>query len=196
MSEYLHPGYLIIVVWALWVISWLIAAVWSSRPAARPGFSAELPYRVVTAIGALLMAGGRHYFPSWPQLWPITEASSWIALAAVLGGVAFTWWARLALGMLWSSNVTRKEGHQIVDTGPYGIVRHPIYTGILFAIYATALFLGRIECLIGAALMTLGFYMKARLEEGFLVAGLGEAAYADYKKRVPMLVPFAKGWGG
>ncbi|HVY84389.1 MAG TPA: isoprenylcysteine carboxylmethyltransferase family protein, partial [Caulobacterales bacterium] len=108
---------------------------------------------------------------------------------------AFAWWARVTLGALWSGNVTRKEDHRIVDTGPYGVVRHPIYTGILLGVWGTALFLGRWETLLGALLMTIGFWLKAKLEESFLVAGLGEAAYADYKRRVPMLLPLAKGWG-
>ncbi|MES1198369.1 MAG: isoprenylcysteine carboxylmethyltransferase family protein [Pseudomonadota bacterium] len=195
MSDFLHPGYLLIVVWVLWVISWILAAVWSSRAVARPKLGEELPSRLITVIGALLMTG-RFQLSSLPQLWGLSDIGAWLALAAVLVGIAFTWWARVTLGALWSGNVTRKEDHKIIDTGPYGLVRHPIYTGILFALWATALFLGRIECLLGAALMSIGFFLKARLEESFLVAGLGEAAYADYKKRVPMLVPFVKGWGG
>src|SRR5438445_12979167 len=48
------------------------------------------------------------------------------------------WWARIHLGRLWSSNVTRKKNHHVVDSGPYGIVRHPIYTGVIVASIATA----------------------------------------------------------
>ncbi|MES1158506.1 MAG: isoprenylcysteine carboxylmethyltransferase family protein [Terricaulis silvestris] len=194
MSDYLHPGYALIVVWIAWVISWFAAALWSSRVAARPPIAQEIPNRLFTIAGAVLMTG-RIHFPGWPQLWAYDDLKAWIALAILICGVAFTWWARITLGALWSGDVTRKEDHRIVDTGPYGIVRHPIYTGILAGIWGTAYFLGRYECFLGALLMTIGFWLKARLEERFLVAGLGEAAYADYKRRVPMLLPLAKGWG-
>ncbi|HVY86603.1 MAG TPA: isoprenylcysteine carboxylmethyltransferase family protein [Caulobacterales bacterium] len=194
MSAYLHPGYLLIVIWVLWAASWIIASVWSSRVAARPSLARELPNRACTIIGAILLTG-RYHFPGWPQLWALSDTDAWFALAALLGGIAFAWWARVTLGALWSGNVTRKEDHRIVDTGPYGVVRHPIYTGILLGVWGTALFLGRWETLLGALLMTIGFWLKAKLEESFLVAGLGEAAYADYKRRVPMLLPLAKGWG-
>lgn len=56
-----------------------------------------------------------------------------IRIAVMIAGFAFCWWARIHLGRLWSMRVTKKEGHHVVDTGPYGVVRHPIYTGILVA---------------------------------------------------------------
>src|SRR5262245_7695335 len=99
------------------------------------------------------------------------------------------WWARIHLGQLWSSSVTRKEHHRVVDTGPYAIVRHPIYTGLLLAIIGTVLLRGTIISLTGSALMAAGIYIKARLEEEFLHQQLGEP-YDAYARRVPMLVPF------
>jgi protein-S-isoprenylcysteine O-methyltransferase Ste14 len=105
-------------------------------------------------------------------------------------GFAFTWWARVTLGDLWSSAVSRKENHVIIETGPYRLVRHPIYTGLIAAAFATAVEVGSAQALISAALMSFGFWMKARLEERFLMAQLGEASYAAYRRRTPMLAPF------
>jgi protein-S-isoprenylcysteine O-methyltransferase Ste14 len=73
---------------------------------------------------------------------------------------------------------------------PYGIVRHPIYTGILLAILATMAAKGTIPAVAGALVIILGLWMKARLEEGFLREQLGADAYDAYRRRVPMLVPF------
>jgi protein-S-isoprenylcysteine O-methyltransferase Ste14 len=112
-------------------------------------------------------------------------------VAAAIAGFAFTAWARIHLGRLWSSSVSRKADHHIIDTGPYGIVRHPIYTGIIAASAATAAQRGTAEAWLGMALMTLGWYIKARLEERFLRDELGADAYGAYARRVPMLVPFA-----
>jgi protein-S-isoprenylcysteine O-methyltransferase Ste14 len=109
--------------------------------------------------------------------------------AITLAGCLFTWWARLHLGALWSGAITRKTDHRVVDTGPYRFVRHPIYTGIIVACYATAIAKGTTIALAGASIMLLGWYLKARLEEQFLRAELGANAYDAYASRVPMLLP-------
>ena len=100
------------------------------------------------------------------------------------------WWARLHLGRLWSSGVTRKDGHHIVDSGPYAIVRHPIYTGLIGATAAAAIQAGTVAALAGVAVLSLGFWIKARLEERFLRGELGAEAYDSYRRRVPMLIWF------
>jgi protein-S-isoprenylcysteine O-methyltransferase Ste14 len=69
-------------------------------------------------------------------------------------------------------------------------VRHPIFTGLDAAAIALGLLSGRILPMIGAALIVLGCWIKARLEERFLRGELGEAAYDAYAARTPMLVPF------
>jgi protein-S-isoprenylcysteine O-methyltransferase Ste14 len=125
------------------------------------------------------------------QLWDVPETIAWGAPVLAGCGFAFAWWARLHLGALWSSSVTRKEDHRIVDSGPYGIVRHPIYTGMLIGTLALVAVSGRVLALAGFAILALGIYIKARLEERFLSAELGADAYLAYRSRVPMLVPGA-----
>jgi hypothetical protein len=100
-------------------------------------------------------------------------------------GLTFTWWARFYLGRLWSSSVTRKADHHVVDTGPYAIVRHPIYTGIIAALYATALLKASPLGIAGVILMTYGFWLTAKLEERFLSEQLGVEAYGAYRRKVP-----------
>ena len=107
-------------------------------------------------------------------------------------GFAFCWWARIHLGLLWSGRVTKKADHHIVETGPYALVRHPIYTGLLLAIGATMVAKGTLYGVAGAAAIMLSIAMKARLEERFLRNELGSAAYDGYARRVPMLVPFLR----
>jgi protein-S-isoprenylcysteine O-methyltransferase Ste14 len=115
---------------------------------------------------------------------------SWAMVGLTFVGFAFAWWARIHLGRLWSGRITRKEGHHVVDTGPYALVRHPIYTGILLSGIATAVALGAVHAYIGAFLLIVGYWMKARIEENWLREQLGPADYDAYRKRVPMLVPF------
>jgi protein-S-isoprenylcysteine O-methyltransferase Ste14 len=136
------------------------------------------------------MQAGYYRAISGPRLWGLPQAVSWGLTALVLFGIAFTWWARLTLGDLWSGSVSRKEGHVVVQTGPYRLVRHPIYTGLIVAAWALAIQIGATVSLVGAGLITLGFWIKARLEERFLSAELGPGAYADYRRLTPMLIPF------
>ena len=112
--------------------------------------------------------------------------------ALVVAGLAFAWWARLHLGSLWSSSVTKKADHRIVDTGPYRLVRHPIYTGFLLSIAATAGQLGTAYAVAGVLFFVAGFWIKARLEERFLRVELGEGDYDAYRRRVPMLLPLGR----
>jgi protein-S-isoprenylcysteine O-methyltransferase Ste14 len=190
------PHVAIAALWVAWVCSWGLAAVWTRRTQARPPFGEILLYNVPTAAGALLLFVGANAALRWPELalmlrlWRLQTWAGWALVVMTAAGFAFTWWARVTLGDLWSSAVSRKEGHVIVEKGPYGLVRHPIYTGLILAAFATAIDVGTVQALAGATLMSLGFWMKARLEERFLTAQLGEAAYADYRRRTPMLAPF------
>lgn len=176
--------------WMAWWISWLAAAAWSDRAVKRPPTRHQITYRLLAALGAVLLFGMyRHNVRVEMILWRTPPALAWAMAAVVFVGLAFTWWARLHLGRLWSSSVTRKADHHVVDTGPYGIVRHPIYTGIILASIATAAMRGTAAAWLGAAVMTTGWVIKARLEEQFLREQLGPESYGEYARRVPMLVP-------
>ena len=177
--------------WGLWTLSWIVAAFWADRPEKRPARGEEWLYRIVTFVAAFLLF--RDAFPRAPtpyRLWTLGSAARWELLVVVGLGLAFAWWARLYLGRLWSSSVTKKANHRIVDGGPYGIVRHPIYTGILAAAAATAVELGSVRAVVGLLAFGLAFWIKARLEERFLGEQLGVAGYEAYRRRVPMLIPF------
>jgi protein-S-isoprenylcysteine O-methyltransferase Ste14 len=122
-------------------------------------------------------------------LWTLPDGLGW-ALATVCGlGLLFTWWARVSIGSLWSAAVSLKQGHSVVQSGAYGLVRHPIYTGLIIAAVAQSIIIGQAANLAGAVLLTVGFWLKARLEEHFLSEGLDSSTYADYRRRTPMLIP-------
>ena len=187
----MSPQMGIFILWDVWAVSWFIAALWSDRAAKRPPSLSQIPHWTITLIGGVLLLGIRTRYRQGPgRLWDVSETWGWgfVALAAI--GLGFCWWARLHLGRLWSGTVTRKADHRIIDTGPYALVRHPIYTGIILSAFATGLLRGTSFTIAGAAIMTLGFWMKARLEERFLREELEPEAYAHYSQRTPMLVPF------
>jgi protein-S-isoprenylcysteine O-methyltransferase Ste14 len=173
----------------VWVVSWIAAMVWSRRTAARPPVRDELVHWLPTALGICLLAFGSlgtHFAP----LWRLYDFAAWALVGVCGAGLLFTWWARVSLGSLWSGSVSRKEDHAVIEGGPYRLVRHPIYTGLIVAAAAQGVLVGQAANLAGALLMAFGFWLKARLEERFLSQELGAAAYAEYRRRTPMLVPF------
>jgi len=184
------PEIAVRIVWFVWWVSWLAAAAWSDRAVKRPPRRSQIVYRLLAAGGAILLFGMyRHELGVELVMWHTPSAVSWLMFAATCLGLLFTWWARIHLGRLWSSSVGRKADHRVVDTGPYGIVRHPIYTGITLASLGTAAMRGTNVAWLGAGVMTLGWYVKARMEEEFLRDELGAEAYGSYAHRVPMLIP-------
>ncbi len=186
----MHPGIAIVVLWGAWVLSWIAAAAWSNNTEKGVGLADALRYRIPQLAGAALLLVPAHGYRGPLRLWQVNWTGAWVCVALVALGLGFCWWARIHLGRLWSGAVTRKADHRVVDSGPYAIVRHPIYTGILLAIFATAAIKGTAYGVAGALLSLLGLWLKARLEERWLSRELGAGAYEAYRRRVPMLLPF------
>lgn len=181
---------IIAALWIGFIVCWIALAAWSSKAEKRVGLGSELPYRLVLILGGIIFLIPAHGYHGPLRLWSVTRAEAWICVAFVALGFAFSAWARIYLGPLWSGTITTKADHRIVDTGPYGIVRHPIYTGILLAVFATTAAKGTVLGVIGALLITIGIWMKARLEERWLREQLGTSAYDAYCRKVSMLIPF------
>ncbi len=188
-------------IWTAWLISWMAAALWSGATVKRPTLSGLSIYRIPEVLGFVLLFGlaaqGRHpdierfgRYPLPAHLWQFPTIVGWLMAGSCAVGFVFAWWARLHLGRLWSGTITRKENHRVVDTGPYALVRHPIYTGILFAAAALTVLEGTSAAIAGTLLLLVGFWLKARLEERFLRNELGRDAYDAYARRTPMLIPF------
>jgi len=104
-------------------------------------------------------------------------------------GMGLAVWARFHLGSNWSGTVTLKEDHKLIISGPYTLMRHPIYSGWLLALLGTALVYGRWAGLLGLAIMFLADWRKIKIEERFLIAQFGEQ-YLSYRQKVKALIPF------
>ena len=184
------PTRLLALIWLAWVISWVVASFWSGRTKAHVPTLSSLAYRIPILLGAILFMPWSGRLLGETPLYHVGNLGTYALAVVVVLGISFTWWARIHLGHFWSNAITHKEDHKIIDTGPYGLVRHPIYTGLIGAMLATGIAIGTITALLGTLLITFGLWRKARMEEGFLTTELGADAYGAYCRRVPMLIPF------
>jgi protein-S-isoprenylcysteine O-methyltransferase Ste14 len=188
----IRPTVVFAVIWIGWIVSWMAAAWWSAPTEKRVTTRETWVSRAAVAGGALLLLHSTRHLLGETRLWHVGYAGAYGLAALTLAGILFAWWARVHLGRLWSSAITRKQDHRIVDSGPYAWVRHPIYTGLIAAIVATAAAQATWTGCAGAALVAFGLWLKARVEERFLTEELGADAYGAYRRRVPMLVPFVR----
>lgn len=120
---------------------------------------------------------------------PYSASAEWAGVALCAAGVAFAIWARRALGRNWSGNPTIKEGHELIVAGPYRLVRHPIYTGILVAVFGTLLGSAKVRDLFILAFAVSVVCLKVRIEEKLMLRQF-PAAYPDYKKHTKAIIPF------
>lgn len=184
------PTELLALIWLAFLASWVGASFWQGRTKKQVMTLESQRYRLPILVGGILYTPFIAEIFGLKPLWVLGNAG--IAIAAVLSaaGIAFAWWGRLHLGKFWSNTITHKEDHRVIDTGPYGIVRHPIYTGLIFGMLVTGVAIGLVTTILGAILISLGMWQKGRMEEVFLSRELGEDAYGAYCRRVPMIIPF------
>lgn len=185
-------GYLFGGAWLLWLAYWGISAL-HVKSAVRVESAASRfgKYALPLIVAVLLLQDVRAFDGTFlndrfvpAELWIV-----WLGFFLTIAGLAFACWARVILGRNWSGVVQLKKDHELIVRGPYSIVRHPIYTGLLLAFLGTALAIGAWRGLIATAIVAVSFWRKLRLEERWLCELFGEQ-YADYMRRVKALVPW------
>ena len=184
-----------IILWCAWYVYWIVSARHRVRntpdaPAKHEPFAGRLVYMVILILGFVLLFGRLRIPYGQMRLWSASRIADALGLAIQAIGLAFSVWARRALGKNWSARVTIGAKQELIVAGPYRIVRHPIYSGLLFALIGTAVIAGNLNALVGFLLILVSVVIKLGREESALREHFGEA-YADYARRVPALVP---GW--
>ncbi len=180
------------IVWTVFFIYWRIRAVHTKTTQRIEPLASRILRSVIALIGVALLLISPKYVPStwlYHQLWPVGFWIFWSGAALTLAGLLFAVWARQYLGRNWSSSVTIKQGHELITTGPYSVVRHPIYTGILIGFLGMAIAIAQPRAFITLALFFLAFWLKLRIEEQFMRSQFGET-YTAYARRTAALVPF------
>lgn len=178
-----------VVLWIAWVVYWLLAARSVVKTRRSESWRSGASYRLPLCLGVLLLGFPRLLPPPWSRpLYPPSLRSATMALALQVAGLSLTIWARLRLGKYWSATITLKQGHQVIQTGPYAWIRHPIYSGLLLALSGTAIWTGTLQSFLGLGLLFTSFIRKLILEERWLREHLGDQ-YGRYQHRVKALIP-------
>lgn len=175
--------------WIAWCAYWAVAA-FTAKPAGRiESVASRLSHYVPLILAVLLL--------SWPhfagpvltrRFLPMSRTLFWLGAMCLLVGLGFSIAARIYLGGNWSSTVTVKHDHTLTRTGPYRLVRHPIYAGLLLAILGGLIARGEWRDVLALALTFFAFLRKIQIEERFMRQQFGDA-YTRYRQEVAALIP-------
>jgi protein-S-isoprenylcysteine O-methyltransferase Ste14 len=175
--------------WVLFGVYWVVSAFKRKKTKRRESWAQRLRYVLPLVIAFYLLdRPAAHYGWLGARFVPASDAAGWVGVVLTAAGVAIAFWARWHLGTNWSGVVTLKEGHELIRTGPYRTIRHPIYTGILLALLGTAVAVGEVRGLLALAVAWLSFYIKARREESFLTQEFGPG-FAEHRRHTGMFLP-------
>ena len=189
LDSQLHH-WLLPALWAAWASYWWLSSHDVKATTRREPFVSRALHLGPMALAAAILGSPRlavlgletRFVPWAPWLF-------WLGAALTCGGLAFAVWARRTIGRNWSATVTLKQDHELVTSGPYALVRHPIYTGLLSGFLGSAIALGQWRGLLAVAIFYLAALRKYRLEERWMRERFG-VAYDAYRARVKALVPF------
>jgi protein-S-isoprenylcysteine O-methyltransferase Ste14 len=173
----------ILVGWLAFWVYWLSASV--GVKAGRTGWTRFAGFRVAVFLVLLLLVRLRvfkgHAVVSNP--WP-----EGVGLAIFVLGLALAVWARLYIGRNWGTPMSKKDDPELVTTGPYHTIRHPIYSGIILGMIGTAIAVSWYWFIAVAAIGA--YFLYSAVNEERYLAQQFPAAYPDYKRSTKMLVPF------
>jgi protein-S-isoprenylcysteine O-methyltransferase Ste14 len=183
-------GGLILACWSVLVVYWLIAARGAKRNVRGAPWwrGAGLRVALPVVLAPVLCLPGFRQFLASRRAVPVDPVIAGAGVAICAAGIALAIWARRHLGRNWGMPMSLKEGHELVTTGPYRIVRHPIYTGILTAMLgatATGSPLWPILFVLSG-----GYFLYSAIVEERLMLRQFPSQYPAYKRRTKMLIPF------
>jgi protein-S-isoprenylcysteine O-methyltransferase Ste14 len=181
---------IVTVLWVAWLLYWWASSRNVKATRRQESLASRAAHVIPLAVAVWMIAApqlpgnflGERFLPNAPL-------ATVLGIAAVAAGLAFTVWARIHLGRNWSATVTLKQDHELVRTGPYRFVRHPIYTGLLAAIAGSAVVRGEWRAALAVVIAFVALWRKLRLEERWLEETFGDA-YLRYRADVAALIPF------
>jgi protein-S-isoprenylcysteine O-methyltransferase Ste14 len=175
--------------WIGWIVVWLLWAFESKQTQRRESPASRIGYAVVAWASMYLMFAPNPLRGLWlDSILPYRTWMGWAAIAVTATGFAFTLWARFRLGSNWSGTISVKVDHELVRTGPYRWVRHPIYTGLIVALTGTALARDQWRGVAAVGMLWVSFTIKRLREEQFMRQTFG-AQYLEYSRNTGAIFP-------
>lgn len=189
----IYSGHITLVeaaLWVAWLNYWRFSAPRSPKRASAESTRAQTLHVVLLVVAAFLLfaplPGNRPY----DMVLPEGEVfAGIIGILLMLAGFGFCIWARRTLAEFWSGTLTLKEGHRLVQSGPYAWVRHPVYAGTLLAVLGRVITLDTLAGWLGFVLALVAYVRKMRREEALLAGHFGKE-YEIYSDQVKALVPW------
>jgi protein-S-isoprenylcysteine O-methyltransferase Ste14 len=175
--------------WLVFLAYWSVSAL-KLKSIKRREPRGERLIQLVFMVAAYFLMFNDQFSRGWltTRFVPASPSIGKFGVTVTVVGIAFAIWARWHLGENWSATVTLKEGHELISSGPYRYIRHPIYSGMLVAFVGTALALGEYRALISVGIVLVAFYTKAKKEERFLTQEFGEK-FREHSRRTGMFLP-------
>ncbi len=180
---------LVEVPWIVFVLYWIVSAIRTRDTVQTESFASRYAILLIEIAGFVLL------FRHSAGVGFLGERFMHRTLASAIVGSILTWmgiglaiWARYHLAEYWSARITIKEDHQLIRTGPYARLRHPIYSGIILAAIGSAVVIDQWRCVLGVCLVLTGYCIKARKEETMLTQQFGEA-FREHQKHAGFLIP-------
>jgi protein-S-isoprenylcysteine O-methyltransferase Ste14 len=175
--------------WLAWFVIWMIWAAQSKKTHERESLGSVVSYGVF-AWAAMLLMIDRNTLGAWGRstILPQSTWMNWGAVAFAVVGFAITVWARAILGSNWSGTVTIKVEHELIRTGPYRWVRHPIYSGLIMALLGTLIALDQWRGIVALPLLWVAFAIKYLKEEQAMRQTFGEQ-YDEYSQTTGAIFP-------
>jgi protein-S-isoprenylcysteine O-methyltransferase Ste14 len=177
----------IIVFWVVFYAYWIFSAFGTKRYVRRGSWGLGIRIVIWLAIVLLLQNTSAREFIIRERLITFDPAVQWLGVVICACGLAFAIWARVYLGHNWGMPMSLKQDAELVTSGPYQYVRHPIYTGMILAMVGTTLVI--VWWIVPAVASLIYFAWAARTEEKIMRNEFPNQ-YPDYMKRSKMLVPF------
>jgi protein-S-isoprenylcysteine O-methyltransferase Ste14 len=185
----LNAGNVIEAAWIIWIVWWLVAATRLNAMKKRePASEWLLRWILMVVAFELLFRSGAYLGDLNNRFVPRNTLVRDAGAVLTCAGLAFSIWARQHIGRYWSSTVSLRADHQLIRTGPYSRIRHPIYTGILLALAGTVLADGHYRAIVAFVIILAGFIWKARQEENLLTREFGPA-FEEHKRLTGFFLP-------
>ncbi len=175
--------------WLIFLAYWIFAGLRVNKME-RTEHAGERAARILVNLAAfILLYGNDPRFGILNQRFVPERAWIFAAGSALtFAGIAFAIWARYHIAQYWSASVSLRAGHQLIRTGPYARIRHPIYTGMLLAVAGTALAIGRYRGLVALAVVLACFTWKSKREERLLASQFG-SAFDEHRRHTGFFLP-------